>query len=221
MTDFAPPDTLSFLEGVDPGRILARDVSEAEYLERYAAHHAEWVDGMVIELAPVTEEHDDLTRYLSHVLDAYLVFNPIGKARREPFAMRAQQDRRHFREPDILLVLNEHLDRMQPTGVFGPADLCIEVVSPGSDTTDYVIKRDEYEQAGVQEYWLFDALRQAALFYRLGPDGRYALQYPDAYGEYATPMLPRLRIHVPTLWRAPLPNMVEVLDAVKAMVSAG
>ncbi len=31
--------------------------------------------------------------------------------------------------------------------------LVVEVVSPGSETTDRVVKRDQYAKAGIQFYW--------------------------------------------------------------------
>jgi Uma2 family endonuclease len=220
MSDFILPETVSFLEGIDPSRILARDVSEAEYLKRYAEHHAEWVEGFVIRMAPVTEDHDESTLYIVNLFQVYLELHPIAVMRREPFVMRAQADRQRFREPDLLLVLNEHLDRLTRTALLGAADLCVEIVSEGSVNTDYVVKFEEYERAGVQEYWIIDTMRRVALFYRLGEDGRYILQDIDAFGDYTTPMLPKLRIHVQTLWQSPPPGIFAVMDAVKAMVAA-
>jgi Uma2 family endonuclease len=35
-------------------------------------------------------------------------------------------------------------------------DLVVEVLSPGSETLDFITKRDEYERRGVKEYWVID-----------------------------------------------------------------
>jgi len=40
----------------------------------------------------------------------------------------------------------------------------VEVVSPDSVERDYQLKRDAYEQAGVQSYWIIDPDEKRALF---------------------------------------------------------
>jgi hypothetical protein len=55
-------------------------------------------------------------------------------------------------------------------------------------------------------------------FYRLQPERHYAQIMPDSEGYYQTPLLPKLKIHIPTLYQAELPNMFEVIESVKAMV---
>lgn len=77
------------------------------------------------------------------------------------------------REPDLLFVAQEHLDRLQETYLDGPANLVVEVVSPESLARDRGAKFVEYEAGGVPEYWLLDPLRRWAEFYCLGEDGRY------------------------------------------------
>lgn len=214
-TPLSAPTLPSGLEHINPERILAYGVGEDEFLTRFDGIAAEYMDGVVFLLSPITEEHDDLTLYLMNLFQIYLSMKPVGTMRREPFVMRAHADKRRFRSPDILIVLNENRDRMQRTAVYGPADICVEVVSPASCQEDYVSKLEEYEEAGVREYWLIDPLVKAALFFRLNDEGRYELQNPDAQSEYQTSLLSGLRIHVPTLWARPLPNIIAVLDLVR------
>jgi Uma2 family endonuclease len=64
-----------------------------------------------------------------------------------------------IREPDILFVAQEHNDRIGEQ-VYGPPDLVVEVLSPGTRRTDRLEKTVEYAHAGVREYWIVD------------PDGR-------------------------------------------------
>ncbi|MER3485893.1 MAG: hypothetical protein C4345_07940, partial [Chloroflexota bacterium] len=68
-----------------------------------------------------------------------------------------------------------HLDRLTPERVVGPPDLIIEVVSEDSEHRDRVDKFNEYEAAGVPEYWIVDnrPQRRRAYFYRLGAEGQY------------------------------------------------
>ncbi len=37
-----------------PALIVATEISEQEYLDKYAEHHCEWVNGTVIKMAPAT-----------------------------------------------------------------------------------------------------------------------------------------------------------------------
>ena len=51
-------------------------------------------------------------------------------------------------------------------------DAVVEVVSPDSRQFDRQTKKRDYEQAGVQEYWIIDPERRTFLFYRLSA-GRF------------------------------------------------
>lgn len=57
-------------------------------------------------------------------------------------------------QPDVLVLLKEHLERLQEKRVLGAPDLVVEVISPSSATYDRLVKHNIYEQAGVSEYWL-------------------------------------------------------------------
>lgn len=63
-------------------------------------------------------------------------------------------------QPDLLVVLNEHLDRIQERCLMGAPDLAIEITLPGSKLYDRVNKHAAYEQAGIPEYWLVDPQAQ-------------------------------------------------------------
>ena len=60
-----------------------------------------------------------------------------------------------YREPDLVFMLREHADRMGEQFWDG-ADLVMEVVSPDGRKRDLEVKRREYAQAGISEYWIVD-----------------------------------------------------------------
>lgn len=64
-------------------------------------------------------------------------------------------------QPDVLVLLKEHLDRLQKKRIFGVPDLVVEVISPGSAAYDRLVKYSVYERAGVPEYWLVNVDEQA------------------------------------------------------------
>ncbi|MBL8165682.1 MAG: Uma2 family endonuclease [Anaerolineae bacterium] len=209
------PQTLLTIRNL---QIIATGVSEAEYMERYAEQFCEWVEGNVIKMSPVHERHDKLSRYAIRLLETFFELRPIGHIRIAPFVMRCGDDFPK-REPDIQIVLSVHAERLQPTFTDGPADIVIEIVSPGSIETDRGDKFSEYERCGVSEYWIFDPLHRETMFYRLNEDGIYMRYDPDTDGNYRTPTLPGFVLHVPTLWQEPLPTPTAVVEAVKAMLS--
>ena len=199
--------------------IIATNVSAEEYMERYAEQHCEWVNGTVMKMSPIHIIHDAITRYLAVLLTTYFAFRAIGQICEDPFVMRLPSGQ--HRQPDIQVILHDNPHTLHPTYMDGPADICIEVVSPGSVEHDRGVKFKEYEENGVREYWIVDPLRDESLFYRLNADGVYIAQHADADGNYQTPLLPGLKLHVPTLWRdeAALPNPVQIVQAMQAMLA--
>ncbi len=201
---------------IPAGEIIATGVSEADYLEKYAADFCEWVNGMVIKMAPATGRHDETVRYGARLLEAYFELKPIGKIRQAPFTMKLSTG--ISREPDLMVILNTNPNPLMSTFMNGAADICIEVISPESIKRDRGDKFEEYEKGGVAEYWIWDILRAQALFYRLSGEGVYLGQSEDADGNYRTPLLPGLVLNVPTLWRDKLPGPGAVVRAVEAML---
>jgi Uma2 family endonuclease len=118
------------------------------------------------------------------------------------------------REPDLVFIATEHLDRLKDTYLDGPADLAVEVVSPDSDVRDRSEKFREYEGAGIPEYWLLDPIRREALFYRLGDDGRYHLVPIGEDGLFRSVVLPGFTLRIAWLWQRPLPAVTDVMRQV-------
>jgi Uma2 family endonuclease len=196
------------------GEIVDMNVSAEDYLAHYAAQFHEWVQGVVIKMSPESLRHALLIKYLMHVLDAYFELNPIGRALTAPFVMRLANS---FREPDVQVILDGNPGELAPTGMLGPADICIEVVSPESVTRDYGEKFAEYEAAGVREYWIIDPARRRCQFNRLDESGLYPDPVSAESGTYRTPLLPRLALDIATLWQDDLPGISAVVQAVQAM----
>jgi Uma2 family endonuclease len=199
--------------------VIAADVSIEEYMEHYAERHCEYVEGLVIQMSPVTIKHDELTYYLRQLLEAYIELRPIGRVRSSPFVMRLPEFPKRRREPDVFVVLNSSPHELKDTYMDGSADICIEVVSEDSTKRDYGEKFLEYEKGGVKEYWILDPLRKESIFRRLGDDGLYHRQPLDENGYYRTPLLPGFALHVGTLWQETLPGPGATVQAVRAMLN--
>ena len=199
------------------GEIVAVNVSEDEYMERYAGDFCEWVGGVVIKMSPVTGKHDELTGYLRELFRAYFALKPIGIVRSAPFVMRIKEPESQ-REPDLQIILKDNPGTLKATYMEGAADICIEVISIGTEASDYGDKFKEYEEGGVGEYWIIDPIRQECHFHRLNEKNLYKSQTVDENEVYTTPKLTLFKLHVPTLWQDELPNFYQVAEAVKAMM---
>jgi Uma2 family endonuclease len=171
--------------------------------------HAEWVDGWVVPMSPIGGLHDVLVRFLGSLMELLLEAFPLGEIRGDPFQMKTGPDL-PGRAPDLIFVANEHLSRLHNTLLEGPADIAVEVISPGSGYTDREEKHREYERGGVREYWLLDPQTRQAGFFLLGEDGRYHPIPLEEGGIFRSHVLAGWWIKVEWLW-APHPKLLDVL----------
>jgi Uma2 family endonuclease len=172
--------------------------------------HAEWVDGEVQFMSPVSAQHSDVGRFLLTLISAFVDARRAGAVHYEPFHMKTGPDL-PGRSPDILFVAEENRSRLQKTHLEGPADLVVEIISPDSRSRDCGPKYAEYEQGGVREYWLIDPERQQAEFYFLGEDGRYSPAPLEEGAVFRSRVLEGLWLRVDWFRHSPLPSVVAVI----------
>ena len=175
--------------------------------------HAEWVGGEIEMTSPASLGHQDLIAFLLGLLRRWVRVHDLGVIIQAGFQMHLPPPVNRGREPDLIFVAKAHLHRLQPTYLEGPADVAIEVTSPESLRRDRQIKLDEYERAGVPEYWLLDTLIRQATFYDLGPGGHYRIAFMGATGIFQSQVLSGLQLPVAWLWQNPLPDDFDALRA--------
>jgi Uma2 family endonuclease len=169
-----------------------------EFLSRFDGAHAEWVDGEVITMSPVSLLHDDLTVYLLSLLATFVRVKRLGRICHEPFQMKSSPTL-PGRSPDILFASQKNLSRLRKTYLEGPADMVVEVMSAESRNRDRGEKFYEYEEAGVFEYWLLDPERKQAEFYRRDEAGIYQVVNLTE-GVFRSQALPGAWLKVEWLW---------------------
>lgn len=200
------------------GEIVAANVAEAEYLRDFAQDFCEYIEGFVIKMSPVTETHDRITYFLRQYIAAYLELRPVGQVRSAPFTLKLPNDVNRWREPDLMVILNQNDGDLQPTFFHGAPDVVIEVVSPESVRRDYGEKFLEYERSGAHEYWLIDPERRNAQFYHLSASGKYQPRALDGSGYYESACLDGLRLEAALLWRDALPGPLETARLVQSLL---
>lgn len=181
--------------------------------------HAEWVNGEAIVFMSPKERHQALANFLEVLITLFVDFFELGIVRDAPYEMRVDPAG-PAREPDLLFIAHDHLDRVTENGLAGPADLVIEIISEESFKRDRDDKFYEYESAGIGEYWLFDPRprRQRAEFYRLSEAGVYQPILPDAEGRYHSMILPGFWLQSAWLWQNPLPHPLRLLPLIAPQV---
>jgi Uma2 family endonuclease len=173
---------------------------------------AEWVDGKVVIYSPASKRHQNIADFLLKVMGTYVESHDLGMVISAPFQMKLE----HGREPDVLFVTSEHLDRLKETYLDGPADLVVEIVSPDTMGRDRGDKFYEYAQGGVPEYWLIDPQLQWADFYQLEGE-RYRVAFSGEEGEYRALVLPGFWLRVEWLWQEPLPHPLGALAEIASV----
>jgi Uma2 family endonuclease len=177
---------------------------------------AEWVDGEIILLSPASTRHQDISDFLVAILRTFVEARRLGRILSAPFQMKTGPEL-PGREPDIIFVSRENLERLKESHLEGPADLVIEIISPESLERDKGEKFEEYEEGGVREYWLIDPDRKEAEFYILGEEGNYRLIFGGSVGEYRSEVVPGFWLRVDWLWEEPLPSPLRVIGEISGI----
>ncbi|WP_445548210.1 Uma2 family endonuclease [Frankia sp. CiP1_Cm_nod1] len=108
----------------------------------------EIVDGMIVVSPSASMRHNRLARILANALDT------AGGAdwnADTDFDVRLQDVPLTNRRPDVVVYRADTIDvtPTRPEHVL----LIAEIVSPGSETTDRIVKADQYARSGIAYYW--------------------------------------------------------------------
>ncbi len=127
----------------------------------------ELTDGVLEVLPMPTDKHQRILRLLFLALLAFL--QPRGGDVLFA-ALRVQIRPGKYREPDLLAVLDATDPRIGDSFWRG-ADLVMEVVSPDKPERDLVVKRADYAEGGIPEYWIVNPLDETITVLRLTATG--------------------------------------------------
>ena len=140
-------------------------VSETAYWETYyhdPDFRYEWNNGILEEKPKAAYGSSQLYQWFFMVLEDYLRTRPIAKTIGLHIGFRlALPKKTSIRRPDLALILNANPiaianEDCTYQGIF---DLCIEILSDATlqeVERDTIVKKTEYCQAGVSEYFILD-----------------------------------------------------------------
>jgi Uma2 family endonuclease len=140
--------------GMTAGMVVPAWMREPVTAEQYGAWTAEQcagieiMDGMVLVSPSPSKRHNRTARLLANALDT--AAGPDCNADTD-FDVRLQDVPLNNRRPDVTVYRADSIDitPTRPEHVL----LIVEVVSPGSETTDRIVKADQYANAAIPFYW--------------------------------------------------------------------
>jgi Uma2 family endonuclease len=142
--------------------------TEEQYLAMtdYSRRLLEFDDGYIEVLPMPTDKHQAISQFIFLALLA-LIQRIGGKVQYAPLRLQIRPGK--HREPDILLVRDADDPRRQNQYWLG-ADLVVEIVSPDDPERDTKVKRADYAEAGIPEYWIIDPQDEMITVLRLEND---------------------------------------------------
>lgn len=112
----------------------------------------EIVNGVLLITPAPNPDHQSIAARLTYYL--FMHVELAGRGRVFPTPIDVELEPKNVFQPDVVVLLNAHLDRVAAKKIIGAPDLVIEIASPGTATYDRVSKYDVYARAGIPEYWI-------------------------------------------------------------------
>ena len=195
-------------------------ISFWDYLKNYNAVEGvrtEWLAGAVESYVMTNNlSHQRLLGFLFTLLRQFLDKKHLGEVLIAGLPMYVG-DAKPAREPDLMVILSAHRERIKATYLDGIADVVVEIVSPESGERDRGTKYIEYEALGIPEYWLVDPIRREADINVLGEDKHYHRAIQDEQGRIVSTVLPGFALNPSLLWQETLPDSQATLALVEHM----
>jgi Uma2 family endonuclease len=146
---------------------IGQVLSPEEYDALPENSRRELVDGVIQMMATPTPYHQDVANALR---------NALSELRPDDVRVTGEVEIRLAgplrRNPDALVVRAEGYDRRVPRLVPTQVVLAVEVVSPGSESTDRAVKPCEYAEAGIEHFWRVETEPRIAVHtFRRGDHG--------------------------------------------------
>ena len=168
------------------------------WLTDHTRRLVEFTDGYLEILPMPSRGHQRILAFLYSAFHAF-VAPAGGEVLFAPFRLRIREGK--FREPDLLLIRDSR-DARSGERFWTGADVVVEVVSPDSPERDLVLKRDDYAEAGIPEYWIVDPATETATVLKLQDAGYVEHGVYGRGARAASPALPGFGVDVGAVFDA-------------------
>jgi Uma2 family endonuclease len=174
---------------------------------------ADLIDGEINMHSPVSIRHADLVNFVDHLVRSYIEAHDLGRLYREVVAVKLSS--RNVFLPDLAYYSNKRLHLLRETAIEGAPDLVVEVLSQRTADRDVGVKFAEYEQHGVDEYWILDPETLAHRFYTR--EGELLVEFAYQEPTISSKVVPGLFLKRNWLDPANLPKVADCM----AIIAAG
>jgi Uma2 family endonuclease len=194
--------------GPTGGWTVERSVVEEVRFERYedfrrwvADRPGYWilVQGVPMPSPSPSRKHQAVSLRFQLLLVDAVLRRGRGEVYHAPFDVKLREDTVY--QPDLLVVLREHADRLRETHVEGAPDLIVEILSPSTAHLDLWQKRYDYATAGVREYWIADPDTRRVELYVLEGERLVLAETAQGQGRLRSRLLPDLAVDLEALFR--------------------
>ena len=146
-----------------------RIYTSADYWNLPEGQRAELIDGKLYAMAPPNFTHQKISFSLARKIADYIDTNKGScEVVPAPFAVNLDANDKTWVEPDISVICDK--TKITEKGCKGAPDWVIEVVSPSTQSRDYLKKLWLYQNAGVREYWIVNPIMKNVQVYTFDKD---------------------------------------------------
>lgn len=162
----------------------------------------ELIDGVHYVTPPPNLNHQGISGNLYLLIASWLEGHPVGRIYYAPVDVVFSNF--DVVEPDLLYASNERMAEIATTKhLRGAPNLVIEIGSPSTRKRDETIKKELYEQRGVDEYWIVDPRTAVIRVYRREAKGfeRVTERSRESGDALTTRLLPGLELPLARIFR--------------------
>ena len=168
------------------------------WLTDHTRRLVEFTDGYLEILPMPSRGHQRILAFLYSTFHAFLV--PVGgEVLFAPLRLRIREGK--FREPDLLLVRDAR-DTRSGERFWTGADVVVEVVSPDNSERDLGLKRADYSEAGISEYWIADPGDETITVLTLEDAGYVEHGVYECHTRAVSPILPGFAVDIGDVFEA-------------------
>lgn len=154
----------------------------------------EIINGVLLMAPAPYWSHQEIVLEIASYLRAYLRTTRLGGVFVAPVDVELFPD--NVYQPDVVVLLKENREKLQEHHIVGAPDLVVEVASTSSVVTDRLSKYDNYERAGVPEYWIVRPDTQAVELFVLDGETYHSLGIFHGQDMLPSQILPELQVRV-------------------------
>ncbi|MCY7356285.1 MAG: Uma2 family endonuclease [Rudanella sp.] len=158
------------------------------------AYIFELIDGEIVAKNHPSATHQLVLLELAARLREFVKASNSGKVFIAPFGVVPESGTDV--QPDLFVVLDANLPKLQEDGFFGVPDLVVEIISPSSIKLDRNTKFKLYERTGVAEYWIVDTKYQSIEVYGRQGNGYDLISFAVEKGAVQSSVLSGLSVEV-------------------------